>query len=119
MNQPDGHTSFLSLLNRKAEEREPLFDEPWQATVFALAVHLHARGQFSWPDWATTLSQELKNSSASTEAEEGTVYYSSWLCALERLVFERGLTDQESLKARIEAWEDAYRRTPHGKPVRL
>jgi hypothetical protein len=38
---------------------------------------------------------------------------------LERLVVDKGLTDGPALQARKEAWADAYRRTPHGKPVEL
>jgi hypothetical protein len=40
-----------------------------------------------------------------------------WLAALERLVMAKGLADSASLRARKEAWANAYRRTPHGKPV--
>jgi Nitrile hydratase beta subunit len=46
-------------------------------------------------------------------------YYESWLAALERLVTEKGLTDREAMNERREAWAEAYRHTPHGKPVEL
>jgi hypothetical protein len=39
--------------------------------------------------------------------------------ALERLVRERGLTEQAVLAARKDAWAEANRRTPHGKPIEL
>ena len=42
-----------------------------------------------------------------------------WLAALERLVTRKGLLDAASLLARKEAWADAYRHTPHGKPIEL
>jgi hypothetical protein len=35
------------------------------------------------------------------------------------LVTHKGLADPASLLARKEAWAEAYRRTPHGKPVEL
>jgi len=41
------------------------------------------------------------------------------LAALERLVTARKLTDGSELLKRKEAWIDAYRHTPHGKPVKL
>ena len=44
---------------------------------------------------------------------------SSWLAALERLVTAKGLTDRAALLDRKEAWAEAYRHTPHGKPVEL
>ena len=31
----------------------------------------------------------------------------------------KGLADPEAMLARKEAWAEAYRRTPHGKPVEL
>jgi hypothetical protein len=34
-------------------------------------------------------------------------------------VSEKGLADRAALVARKEAWADAYRHTPHGKPVEL
>ena len=45
--------------------------------------------------------------------------YNHWLAALERLVMAKGLADSASPRARKEAWADAYRRTPHGKPVEV
>jgi hypothetical protein len=41
------------------------------------------------------------------------------LKALERLVAAKGLADRAALEDRKQAWADAYRRTPHGKPVEL
>ena len=42
-----------------------------------------------------------------------------WVAALERLVTAKGLTDSPVLLERKEAWAEAYRHTPHGKPVTL
>ena len=33
----------------------PVFREPWEAQAFALAVALHERGVFTWPEWAQAL----------------------------------------------------------------
>jgi len=49
----------------------------------------------------------------------GSHYYEHWLAALERLVTGKGLTDHAALLQRKAAWADAYRHTPHGKPVEL
>jgi hypothetical protein len=45
--------------------------------------------------------------------------YDHWLAALDHLVTAKGLADRASLFARKAAWAEAYRRTPHGKPVDL
>jgi len=46
-------------------------------------------------------------------------YYDHWLATLERLVEEKRLVDAPALLERKEAWADAYRQTPHGKPIEL
>ncbi len=94
----------------------PVFDEPWQAEAFALAVCLNERGLLPWDEWAKTLGAALKHAGA---ADDGSRYYEHWLAALERVVAERGMADTDQLAERKAAWADAYRRTPHGKPVTL
>jgi nitrile hydratase accessory protein len=107
----------MSPLPRDAEG--PVFAEPWQAQAFALAVKLSELGYFAWKEWATALTQELKSAADRGEPDDGTRYYEHWLAALERLVAAKGLSDPATMLARKEAWADAYRHTPHGKPVEL
>ncbi len=111
------HLQALPRLPR--DEREPVFAEPWQAQAFALAVKLSEQGNFTWKEWATALANELKAAATRGEPDDGSRYYDHWLVALERLVTHKGLADPASLLARKEAWAEAYRRTPHGKPVEL
>jgi nitrile hydratase accessory protein len=97
----------------------PVFAEPWQAQAFALAVKLSEQGHFSWKEWAAALASELKAAADCGEPDDGSRYYQHWLAALERLVTAKGLSDAPALLARKEAWAEAYRHTPHGKPVEL
>lgn len=97
----------------------PVFQEPWQASAFALAVSLAEQGHFSWKEWASTLADELQAAAAHGEPDDGTRYYHYWLAALERLVVAKCLSDPATLVARKNAWAEAYQRTPHGKPVQL
>jgi nitrile hydratase accessory protein len=97
----------------------PVFAEPWQAQAFALAVKLSEQGHFTWKEWAGALADELKAAADRGEPDDGSHYYHHWLAALERLVTTKGLTDRSALAARKEAWAEAYRHTPHGKPVEL
>jgi nitrile hydratase accessory protein len=110
---------FESLLNARQQPHEPVFHEPWQAQAFALAVHLHGKGAFTWQEWSSTLAEEIRQAEALVELDDGTRYYKHWLSALERLVRERGLAEQAALDARRDDWAAAYRCTPHGKPVEL
>ena len=100
-------------------EDGPVFAEPWQAAAFALAVSLAQQGHFSWKEWATALAEELQMSAARGEPDDGSYYYPCWLAALERLIVAKGLSQSQELRSCKEAWTDAYRRTPHGKPVQL
>ena len=101
------------------DEGGPVFGEPWEAQAFALAVRLSEQGYFTWKEWAATLAEELKAADERGEPDDGTHYYHHWLVALERLVTAKGLSNSAELLARKEAWADAYRHTPHGKPVEL
>jgi nitrile hydratase accessory protein len=108
-----------SLPSLPRDDGEPIFAEPWQAQAFGLAVRLSAEGYFTWKEWAAALAEQLKAAADRGEPDDGTRYYEHWLAALERLVTSKGLTDAAALAARKEAWADAYRHTPHGKPVVL
>jgi nitrile hydratase accessory protein len=101
------------------DEGGPVFAEPWQAQAFALAVRLSAQGYFTWKEWAAALGDELKGAADRGEPDDGSRYYEHWLAALERLVAAKGLSNGSEMLARKNAWADAYRHTPHGKPVEL
>jgi nitrile hydratase accessory protein len=111
------HIRALPRLPR--DDGGPVFAEPWEAQAFAMAVRLSEQGHFTWKEWAATLADELKAAAGRGEPDDGSRYYEYWLAALERLVTDKGLTDPASLLARKEAWREAYRHTPHGKPVEL
>ena len=96
-----------------------MFAEPWEAQAFALAVKLSEQGHFTWKEWAAALAEELKAAASRGEPDDGSQYYRHWLATLERLVAVKGLTDPSAMLARKEAWAEAYRHTPHGKPVEL
>ena len=114
--QPGNLSNLLSL---PQDEDGLVFAEPWQAQAFALAARLSAQGHFTWTEWAAALADELKAAANRGEADDGSRYYHHWLAALERLVTEKHLSDPAALLARKDAWAEAYRHTPHGKPVSL
>jgi nitrile hydratase accessory protein len=97
----------------------PVFDEPWQAEAFALVVHLHAAGAFTWTEWAGVLSARIEAAERDGEPVDGDLYHRHWLAALEDMVTDRGLSSRDALAWRKEQWAAAYQRTPHGQPVTL
>ncbi|HEV7966996.1 MAG TPA: nitrile hydratase accessory protein [Candidatus Acidoferrales bacterium] len=110
---------LVALPRLPRDEGGPVFREPWEAQAFALAVKLSEQGHFSWKEWAAALADELHSAADRGEPDDGSHYYEHWLATLERLVTGKGLTDSAALLARKQAWADAYRHTPHGKPVEL
>ncbi|MGA9882099.1 MAG: nitrile hydratase accessory protein [Candidatus Acidiferrales bacterium] len=121
MSQPDSTPpeALAALPHIPRDESGPVFAEPWQAQAFALAVKLSEQGHFTWKEWAATLADEIKAAANRGEPDDSSRYYHRWLAALERLVTARHLSDPAAMLARKEAWAEAYRRTPHGKPVEL
>jgi nitrile hydratase accessory protein len=97
----------------------PVFREPWEAQAFAMAVALHERGLFTWPEWAAILGHEIKAAQRAGDSDTGETYYRHWLAALERIVAEKGVTDSVALARHRDAWHRAADRTPHGEPIAL
>ena len=97
----------------------PVFREPWEAQAFSMALALHQRGLFTWPEWAATLADEIKRAQAAGDPDTGETYYRHWLAALERLVAEKGIASLETQTRYRDAWDRAADRTPHGTPIEL
>lgn len=98
------------------DDSGPVFAAPWQAQAFAMTLHLHARGLFSWTQWAEALGAEIRAAGA---ADDGSRYYEFWLAALEKIVAARGAADATALHERAEAWTRAAAATQHGRPIEL
>ena len=96
-----------------------VFREPWEAQAFAMALALHERGLFTWPEWAATLAGEIKRAQAAGDPDTGETYYRHWLNALESVVAAKGVTDAQTLARYRNAWDHAAERTPHGTPIEL
>lgn len=85
---------------------ELVFETPWEARAFGLAVALNERGLYAWRDF----SQELAAETARAD-EHGidSTYYERWLAALERLAVARGLITLEELDARTVEYASGAR----------
>ena len=97
----------------------PVFGAPWQAQAFAMAVALHARGLFTWPEWAQALGKRIASQPARDGQDPGEAYYEQWLGALEDLVAAKGASSTGELQRYQQAWDHAADRTPHGQPIEL
>jgi nitrile hydratase accessory protein len=97
----------------------PVFRDPWEAQAFAMALALHARGLFTWNEWAAALADEIKHAQANGDPDTGETYYRHWLATLERLISAKGVASVETLHRYRDAWDHAADRTPHGSPIEL
>lgn len=121
---PTPQTQDPAFARLPRDESGPVFAEPWQAQAFAMAHQLSESGWFTWTEWAQALGAELKAAEVKATAaggppDDGSHYYEHWLAALEGLVARKGLAEPAALLRRKEDWTEAYRATPHGKPVEL
>lgn len=97
----------------------PAFAEPWQARAFAVAMLASRRGCFTWSEWTHALGHELQLAPGVSAQTTEAAYFDCWLSTLQSLLVGKGVIGQGELLSRKGAWEEAYRRTPHGVPVRL
>lgn len=101
------------------DDKGPVFKAPWEAQAFAMAVALHERGVFTWPEWAEALAGRIGRAQAAGDADRGDSYYVHWLGALEDLLARKSVASADELHRYQEAWSHAAERTPHGQPVEL
>jgi nitrile hydratase accessory protein len=86
---------------------ELLFEAPWEARAFGLAVALNETGIYAWSDFSQGLAREI---AAVESTHDSSPYYESWLAALETLVIAKGLLTSQEFEAMVEkqALHDAH-----------
>jgi len=119
MTNPAAAQATASVPGIPRDDDGPVFREPWEAHAFAMALELHKRGVFTWPEWAAALADQIKRAQAEGERDTAETYYRHWLATLEHLVAAKGVTTTENLHRYRDAWDHAADRTPHGKPIEL
>ena len=119
MDQAAARKATTEVPSIPCDAEGPVFREPWEAQAFAMALTLHDRGVFTWPEWAAALAAEIKRAQAAGDPDTGETYYRHWLATLEKLVAEKGVATSETLHRYRDAWDHAADRTPHGAPIEL
>lgn len=89
---------------------ELLFEAPWEARAFGMAVTLADNGRFTWDEFRAELIAAIAGWEATAAPGAEYRYYECWLAALSRVAERKGLASVEALAAR--ATELAAR--PHG-----
>jgi nitrile hydratase accessory protein len=112
-----GTAAATAIPDIPRDQDGPVFREPWEAQAFAIAVALHARGLFTWIEWAAALAAQIKRAQAAGDEDTGETYYRHWLATLEHLVVDKGVATAATLQRYSDAWDHAADRTPHGTPI--
>lgn len=81
------------------ENGDPVFEEPWQARSFAMAVQLNESGFFTWQEWADELSGHIAEREKSEPISTAASYFNAWQASLEHLVHKK-LEQQEVVAGR-------------------
>ena len=115
----DTRLSIDDLPALPRDQDGPVFNQPWEAKAFALAVRLSEAGCFTWPEWVKIFSREIKTAQERGDPDLGDTYYQHWLNALERICAAKGLVGSEDMRRRKVTWRRAYLNTPHGQPIDL
>lgn len=119
MSRPEQGGAVLSAVESIPRDGDgPAFPAPWAARAFALAVALHERGLFSWPEWSETLGAALAHAPAG-DAADPEAYWRTWLAALEAMIERKRVAGSAELLALQDAWRRAAEATPHGEPIHL
>jgi nitrile hydratase accessory protein len=101
------------------DKQRHAFDEAWQVEAFALVQLLIETGRISASQWARAFGAALREAADRGEPDSSDTYYATLSETLQRVLVAGGRLQVAEIRQRIDDWRAAYRRTPHGKPVRL
>ncbi len=79
-------TTVPMIASQPQSDGEPVFDAPWQARAFAMAVYLNETGVFRWNEWADRFSQRIAEFEVRDSITGSDAYYTLWLDTLEAFV---------------------------------
>ena len=79
------------------ENGELVFQAPWEARAFGLAVALNEKDLYEWREFSSQLASEIATAEQNNDPSS---YYARWVASLEELVIAQGLISREQLDAR-------------------
>ena len=94
----DGQISAMEAqIALPRENGELVFQAPWEARAFGLAVALNEQEIYEWREFSAELAATI---AAAEPNNDPSNYYAQWISSLEELVIARGLLSREQLNAR-------------------
>ena len=95
-----------SVPEMPGQSGEPVFNEPWEASAFAIAVSLNQAGAFEWTEWVDVLSKEIKKAEASESGSGEGKYYLTWFAALEKLLVSKKMLEASAIDTKQKYLRD-------------
>lgn len=88
---------------------ELVFEAPWEARAFGMAMVLHHHDVDQWREFSGRLAAEIAGDGTSPDTpvfplppDTESRYYRQWVAALEGLVRDRGLVTADEIDARTD-----------------
>ena len=98
MQQADRQISAMEAqIALPRENGELVFQAPWEARAFGLAVALNQQDLYKWREFSAELAATI---AAAEPNNDPANYYARWIASLEELVIAKGLIRREQLDAR-------------------
>lgn len=98
MQQADRQISTMEAqIALPRENGELVFQAPWEARAFGLAVALNQQDLYKWREFSTELAATI---AAADQNNDPSSYYTRWVASLEELIIARGLISREQLDAK-------------------
>ncbi len=99
---------------------ELVFEAPWEARAFGMALLLHQQDVYPWREFSDRLAAQIAVDDTPANApvlppppDTESRYYRQWLAALESLVLDRGLITPDEIDSRTDEfaaglWDDHH-----------
>jgi nitrile hydratase accessory protein len=99
---------------------ELVFEAPWEARAFGMAMVLHQQNVYPWREFSDRLAAQIAEDETPTDMpilppprDIESRYYRQWVAALEGLVLEKGLLTAEEINTRTDEfaaglWDDHH-----------
>ena len=96
--EPGGQISRMETgIALPRENGALVFQAPWEARAFGLAVVLSEQGLYEWHEFSAALASII---AAAENKKDPSSYYARWVASLETLAVGKGLITQEEVDAR-------------------
>jgi|SRR5581483_12163191 len=88
---------------------ELVFEAPWQARAFGMAVALANQRLYPWEAFRQHLIAEVAESTERAKESPAAAYYESWLASLEHVLMETGVCSEDELSRRVAEFASGAR----------